>query len=696
MSFNITFDYRFDTSGFYTEEVRNALEAAGSIWEAIILDEFDDIASGHHFEISNPETDLEISLTLDQPIDDLLIFVGSRPSLSESTLGRGGPEFGSGASLFTQRLRFSDFEPYIGVITVDRSENWFFDQTPDTDDDIPPEKYDFITLALHELGHVLGIGTADISKELSIDGSLIGPNTQQLAKSYIEAESVPTEADGAHFKEGIFEDNTLMDPTMAAGLRTLPSAFDRAWLADIGYNVADFEGISFVQQGSQPPLATEANDRFYGTNLADELDALAGQDELSGEAGNDQLKGGPGNDAIWGGQGNDVLIGDAGSDQLSGNAGDDRMDGGSDHDNLWGGIGNDYLWGGDGNDYLQGDEGDDTIIGWRGDDSLWGMEGSDIFVFTANQGRDTINDFDIERDSIELDPSLGFADTSDFMARGLIKKPFANVSRIVFDSDNYVDIFHDSMQGSPLTEQHFRVSAESLTQRFDFNLYTPEDQPDRLVPGGTVGQVTVEPLLLGDNINITLTNGEGDNDNGLFKLDGQALILEKLHSTLGFSSYTVRLRATASDGASIEKIFEFDLENTQEASGSSEVDSTGDGSIDSIDSLLLMRYLFGTFPGDSLTGQLPSNTILNHQEAQEKLDGIIDHQEPDGNSFYLDIDRDGIISPLTDGLVTTHYISHQLAQLGSSTPAGWSTPDFISTNRSDVEINLHLQQLTGL
>lgn len=198
MSFSITFDYRFDASGFYTTEVRNALEAAADIWEAIILDDFDDVASGHQFQISNPETDEDVTLTLDHPIDDLLIVVGSRESLPGSTIGYGGYNSGSGASIFTRRLRFSDFEPYLGYIYVDRSTDWFFDQTPDTDDDIPADQQDFITLILHEIGHVLGIGTADISKELASEGSLNGFNIQELAKAYTDG-TVPVEADEAHF-----------------------------------------------------------------------------------------------------------------------------------------------------------------------------------------------------------------------------------------------------------------------------------------------------------------------------------------------------------------------------------------------------------------------------------------------------------------------------------------------------------------
>ena len=644
MAFNITFDYRFDESGFYTSEARHALESAAKIWQDIIRDEFQDVAAGHRFEIQNPETGEDVVLNLDAPIDDLLIFVGSRESLPGYTLGRGGYESGSGASVFARRLQFSDFEPYIGSIYVDRSESWFFDQTPDTDDDIPADLQDFITLALHEIGHVLGIGTAKISNEISSGGSLSGYNTQRLVESYSDYDSIPVEDDGAHFKEGLLGDSTLMDPTMRSGIRTVPSAFDRAWLADIGYSIADFNGISFEQQGVQPPLATAAEDRFYGTSLGDELDALAGNDSLSGldgndqlnggngddqlwggvgddhllggqgddsldgEEGNDHISGGSGNDSLWGSQGGDVLIGDDGNDQLSGQDDDDRLDGGADADKLWGGLGNDYLWGGDGNDYLQGDEGNDALIGWSGDDNLWGSSGADVFVFGPGQGRDVINDFDFSTDIIELDPKFGFIDSNDVITRILIEKPYTNVSRVAFDTDNYIDIFHDSMQGTPLDARHFRVSADSLGSRFDFGLSTTEIRAD-IAAETTVAEITLDSPILRDTVSFELVSGEGDTENERFRVDEQSLVMGKPLSWHSTSSFSIRLRATAKDGYSIEKAIALRVEGSQETVATAPLlDITGDGDVDATDGYLLMRHLLGTFPGTSLTDNITGLT----------------------------------------------------------------------------------------
>jgi hypothetical protein len=44
MAFDITFDYRFDATGFFDDPTaRVALEEAGRLWEALIGDEFDEV-----------------------------------------------------------------------------------------------------------------------------------------------------------------------------------------------------------------------------------------------------------------------------------------------------------------------------------------------------------------------------------------------------------------------------------------------------------------------------------------------------------------------------------------------------------------------------------------------------------------------------------------------------------------------------
>jgi Ca2+-binding RTX toxin-like protein len=70
-------------------------------------------------------------------------------------------------------------------------------------------------------------------------------------------------------------------------------------------------------------------------------------------------------------------------------------------DSIFAGTDNDIIVGNDGNDFLRGDRGEDTLIGGQGNDELAGGRGADIFVFRANFGQDTINDFE-DNDMIDI------------------------------------------------------------------------------------------------------------------------------------------------------------------------------------------------------------------------------------------------------------------------------------------------------
>jgi Ca2+-binding RTX toxin-like protein len=122
---------------------------------------------------------------------------------------------------------------------------------------------------------------------------------------------------------------------------------------------------------------TDGHDTLVGTELADVLDARAGNDFLHGLAGDDSLTGGSGNDELHGDDGVDTLDGGAGADKLWGGAGADVIAAGDDADNAWGEAGNDRIAGGGGNDQIRGGAEDDALEGGTGDDFLLGDEGSD-------------------------------------------------------------------------------------------------------------------------------------------------------------------------------------------------------------------------------------------------------------------------------------------------------------------------------
>jgi len=171
-NFNIEFDYRFDSSGFFNDPARRAALAAA----ADIQDEFPNVPAGIEFTVDNPSVSgRQERIVLNSEIDDLLIFVGVRP-LPGSTLGQAGPDgFDAAGTVFFNRIDGSDFQPWVGSLTFDPDANWFFDSTPNTDGDIPFGQSDFISTALHEIGHILGIGTADIFEQIGTGGILMVP-----------------------------------------------------------------------------------------------------------------------------------------------------------------------------------------------------------------------------------------------------------------------------------------------------------------------------------------------------------------------------------------------------------------------------------------------------------------------------------------------------------------------------------------
>ena len=148
------------------------------------------------------------------------------------------------------------------------------------------------------------------------------------------------------------------------------------------------------------------NDSIKGTELADRIDALAGNDTIFGLGGDDSLSGGEGNDSIRGGDGADLVIagnddtnnfnrlfGDNNNDLIIGSFGRDSLFGGDDQDRLFGNGNSDFLDGGDGNDRLFGGAGIDALVGNNGSDVLQGAEDfvspGEFDELNGNEGFDT-------------------------------------------------------------------------------------------------------------------------------------------------------------------------------------------------------------------------------------------------------------------------------------------------------------------
>jgi Ca2+-binding RTX toxin-like protein len=208
-------------------------------------------------------------------------------------------------------------------------------------------------------------------------------------------------------------------------------------------------------EGNDSAIGGEGNDTLVGWTGDDYLDGGEGDDTLIGDAGfKDLMFGGNGNDRIFdndgvlgahGGAGDDMIAVSFAADstmrsdgKISGGYGNDaifvNMDNaklflnmradeisasdqdGNDYVELSGAYGNsvvsmgggdDYFVGGQGGDNVSGGKGSDWLAGGAGNDLLTGGEGADRFIFANGTGRDTVADFTIGTDMIDLQGYLG-------------------------------------------------------------------------------------------------------------------------------------------------------------------------------------------------------------------------------------------------------------------------------------------------
>ena len=77
---------------------------------------------------------------------------------------------------------------------------------------------------------------------------------------------------------------------------------------------------------------------------------------------------------------------------IEGTDGNDTLYGTTSAEIISGGLGNDYLDGDEGNDIIYGGDGDDYLDGNIGSDTMYGGSGDDIYVFSLNDGNDTLVD----------------------------------------------------------------------------------------------------------------------------------------------------------------------------------------------------------------------------------------------------------------------------------------------------------------
>ena len=274
--FNIEFDYRFDTNNWYDREKREVLEKAADIWEAIILDDFENIKVGTTVHASDPNGNGLTSFKLTSEIDDVRVFAFAQDLTSNRSLAEAGA-----TTYKSDRNTSTVFQPWLGEIVFNSKESWFVDADTSRTPDIESYQADMLSVAVHELGHILGISSGiDAFRSLIKDGRFTG----EAATALNDGNAIPLDRRGSHIRDdfeiaGLGENS--LDPNIKKGSRKLLTALDVALLEDIGYSVdystvkrvPELEVLS-IQEGGKDITELRTNNSYtvrWQDNLAEEV-----------------------------------------------------------------------------------------------------------------------------------------------------------------------------------------------------------------------------------------------------------------------------------------------------------------------------------------------------------------------------------------------------------------------------------------
>ncbi|MEM8668454.1 MAG: dockerin type I domain-containing protein [Planctomycetota bacterium] len=133
----------------------------------------------------------------------------------------------------------TDVGPSHGSVSFDTSTNWYFGVDADG---IQPGQLDFITVAVHELAHVLGFGLfrtdlTSVWENRISNGSFTGPAARA---AFAGPGNVPV--DGMHWSnavENVYGQPTSMSAGSPKGIRQLFTPLDFAAMDDLGWELID-------------------------------------------------------------------------------------------------------------------------------------------------------------------------------------------------------------------------------------------------------------------------------------------------------------------------------------------------------------------------------------------------------------------------------------------------------------------------
>lgn len=251
---SITWDYTYDTNGFFTQDRREVMDRAASVFSNYIIDRDAIAPSGVNtwtWSFSDPSGSGTVSV-IDPIVEtgEIIIYLGSN-YLSGSTLARGGnlgysyAGYESWINLISSTNTADAYKPFGGAITFNLSTDWY---TGEDISGILGSEYDMYSVALHELGHVFGIGLynyidawdADVDTSLDLFTGVIATS--------IYGSDIPLTADFAHIAPGTTYngDTFIMVPAISSGIRREFTDPEFGILQDLGYVVVPEPRLLFL------------------------------------------------------------------------------------------------------------------------------------------------------------------------------------------------------------------------------------------------------------------------------------------------------------------------------------------------------------------------------------------------------------------------------------------------------------------
>ncbi len=262
-SLTIQLDYTYDTSGFFSDPNRRSIlqsaadnlaarigttltaitpnAGVGDTWTLTTFNPADPFNHNSDITISNRSV----------ATGAIVVYVGAEAGLGGGEAGLGGfggySASGSQGWLNSLSSRGAGFGPWGGSLTFDPNQNWNF-----TTNAPAANQIDLYTVATHELGHVLGFGTAQQYFQYVSGDIFFGPNATAVnGGQYAHLHS---NADQEHWQQGLtaYGQTVSMQPVVSAGTRVTFSELDYAVLSDIGWAVTGFQAPT----GAAPPAPT--------------------------------------------------------------------------------------------------------------------------------------------------------------------------------------------------------------------------------------------------------------------------------------------------------------------------------------------------------------------------------------------------------------------------------------------------------